>query len=104
MGVGFMTEQERQQLRQLWAQQVEAFLDSGMSQRAWCEQHGLRPNQLGYWLRKVRSEQIAGNSPRWISLEAVPATSSGVALRIGNVALELQRGFDQEVLARLSAC
>ena len=66
-----MTEQGRQQLRQLWAQRVEAFLDSGMSQRAWCEQHGLRPNQLGYWLRKFRSEQIAENSPRWISLEAV---------------------------------
>ena len=95
-----MTEQERQQLRQLWAQRVEVFLDSGMSQKTWCEQHGLRPNQLGYWLRKFRSEQIAENSPRWISLDAVPATSSGVALRIGDVALELQRGFDQEVLAR----
>lgn len=53
-----MTEQERQQLRQLWAQRVEVFLDSGMSQKTWCEQHGLRPNQLGYWLRKFRSEQL----------------------------------------------
>ncbi|MGI6567348.1 MAG: IS66 family insertion sequence element accessory protein TnpA [Limnochordia bacterium] len=41
-----MTKEARQERRELWAERIEAFLSSGLSQRAWCREHGLRPNQL----------------------------------------------------------
>ena len=91
-----MTEKSKQEL---WAERIEAFLSSGLSQRAWCEQQGLRPSQLRYWLRKFRTETKQGTLVRWLSLDAVAPSGSGVSLRIGNVVLEIQRGFDQEVLA-----
>lgn len=91
-----MTEKTKQEL---WAERIEDFLASGLSQRAWCEQQGLRPNQLRYWLRKFRAETGPGTHIRWVSLDAIAPSGLGVSLRIGNVMLEIQRGFDQEVLA-----
>ena len=31
-----------QELRELWAERIEDFRASGLSQRAWCREHGLR--------------------------------------------------------------
>ncbi|HOA53955.1 MAG TPA: hypothetical protein PKI05_17005 [Thermogutta sp.] len=52
--------------RELWAERIEAFLASGLSQRAWCQEHGLRQNQLGYWLRKLKPELAMPKKSRWI--------------------------------------
>lgn len=91
-----MTEKTKQEL---WTERIEAFLASGLSQRAWCEKQGLRPNQLGYWLRKFRAETPSLKNSRWVSLDNIAPAGSGVLLHIGNVTLEVQRGFDQQVLA-----
>lgn len=93
-----MTKEARQELRELWAERVQDFLASGLSQRAWCREQGLRPNQLGYWLRKLEAETKPAQSGRWVRLYSVGHSGSGVVLRIGTVVLEIQRGFDQEVL------
>jgi hypothetical protein len=54
-----VTKEARQELRELWAERVEAFLASGLSQRAWCREHGLKQERLSYWLRKFRAEASA---------------------------------------------
>jgi hypothetical protein len=54
-----VTKEARQELRELWAKRVEAFLASGLSQRAWCREHGLKQERLSYWLRKFRAEASA---------------------------------------------
>ena len=64
-------------------------------------EHGLRPNQLWYWLRKFSTEANQPQNGRWIQLDSLAPTGSGVVLRIGNVALEVQRGFDPQVLTEV---
>ena len=96
-----MTKEARQELRELWAERIEDFRASGLSQRAWCRKHGLRPNQLWYWLRKFETETNQPQNGIWIQLDSLAPTGSGVVLRIGNVALEVQRGFDPQVLTEV---
>ncbi|WP_422448561.1 MULTISPECIES: IS66 family insertion sequence element accessory protein TnpA [unclassified Endozoicomonas] len=45
--------------KEQWLQRIEAWHDSGLSQKAWCRQNGVRPSQLGYWKKKL----WAGNAP-----------------------------------------
>lgn len=87
--------------QELWAERIEEFRARGMSQSAWCREHNLRPNQLGYWLRKLTNEANSPKTSRWISLDTIASAGSGVSLRIGNLVLEVQRGFDQQVLAEV---
>jgi len=39
-----VTKEARQERRELWAERIEAFLASGLSQRAWCREHGVNAN------------------------------------------------------------
>jgi hypothetical protein len=94
-----VTKEARQELRELWAKRVEAFLASGLSQRAWCREHGLKQERLSYWLRKFRAEASAKHNGRWLQLDSLAPSGSGVSLRIGGLTLEVQRGFDPQVLA-----
>ena len=43
--------------RQAWAQHVQAWRGSGLTQVAYCQQHELKPKALAYWIR--RSKQTA---------------------------------------------
>lgn len=95
-GVGFLSNKQKQEL---WNNRIQDFLASGQSQKAWCEQHGLRSNQLGYWLRKLKTDTDPHGNGRWISLDTIAPSGSGVSLRVGNVTFEVERGFDQQVLA-----
>ena len=96
-----MTKEARQELRELWAERIDDFGASGLGQRAWSREHGLRPNQLWYWLRKFETETNQPQNGIWIQLDSLAPTGSSVVLRIGNVALEVQRGFDPQALTEV---
>lgn len=95
-GVGFLSNKQKQEL---WNERIKDFRASGLSQKAWCEQEGFNAGQLGYWLRKLQAATEAPNHSRWVNIEAIAPSGSGISLRIGNVVLEVERGFDQKVLA-----
>ena len=40
----------------LWAEQIHAFQESGLSRKDWCQQNEIPPSTLGYWIRKIQSE------------------------------------------------
>ena len=63
-----MTKEARQELREVWAERIEDFRASGLSQWAWCREHGLRPNQLWYWLRKFETETNQPQNGIWTQL------------------------------------
>ena len=86
------------QKQELWNERIQDFRTSGLSQKAWCEEHGLQVGQLGYWLRKSKTQASSSNG-RWLSLDTIALPGSGISLRIGSMVLEIERGFDQEVLA-----
>ena len=42
----------------LWADRIQAFQESGLSRKDWCQQNGIPQSTLGYWLRKIQSETL----------------------------------------------
>ena len=101
-----MTNKEKNiQRQQLWKERTLAFEASGQSQRAWSQEQNLPEHQLSYWLGKFRSESATSveskASSSWLEVKPevqnLPATS-GISLRFGSVVLEVQRGFDINVL------
>lgn len=86
------------QKQELWNERIQEFRASGLNQKAWCEEQGLQIGQLGYWLRKSKTEANSNNG-RWLNLNTIAPSGSGISLRIGSMVLEIERGFDQEVLA-----
>ena len=39
-----------------WADQIQAFQESGLSRKEWCLQNQIPQSTLGYWIRKSQSE------------------------------------------------
>jgi len=90
-----MANQEKQMLPD---ERIKAFLASGQSQAAWCQEQGLQANQLGYWLRKYEARMSQSSGKRWVSMESESHSHSGVSLSIGNIVLDIEPGFVRQVL------
>lgn len=45
-----------------WQNHIEQQQASGLNQQAYCEQHNLKPHQLGYWRRKLLSGEVQPDS------------------------------------------
>ncbi len=98
-----MTREER---RQMWTQRVEAFLAGGQSTTEWCAQHDINPNQLRYWLRKLRDQEKEGTSPQWLSVAIDSGGQSpegALRVRVGPAAIEVAAGYDPRLLKELVA-
>ena len=39
----------------LWADRIQAFQESGLSRKDWCQQNEIPQSTLGYWIRKLQS-------------------------------------------------
>lgn len=39
----------------LWADRIQAFQESGLSRKDWCQQNEIPQSTLGYWIRKIQS-------------------------------------------------
>ncbi|WP_234969858.1 IS66 family insertion sequence element accessory protein TnpA [Alicyclobacillus vulcanalis] len=50
-----MSHQER---RERWREHIAAFYDSGLSASQFCAEHGLKPHQFRYWLRRHRNAPV----------------------------------------------
>ena len=79
--------------KSFWQGQVADWQDSGLTQKAYCEEQGLRYTAFGYWVRKLR--RAAEPSPRkkpTCFVPVVPDTATGLSLTLPN-GLEI-RGID----------
>ena len=53
-----------QTIPEFWMQRVNAWHQSGLSQKAWCDQQGVSPSQFSYWKRKLQAVHVnAENTP-----------------------------------------
>jgi hypothetical protein len=48
---------DSRQKRQFWKSHVEQWQQSGLSQRAYCRNHGLKPDRFYYWRRRIQDPQ-----------------------------------------------
>lgn len=89
---------------QYWQQQVDIFEKSGLSRKAFCEQKQIKISTLEYWRRKQnkhsqRSRQE--NAGEWIPIQIKDSKSSGIVLRVGRIAIEINQGFDRALLVEV---
>lgn len=93
------------QKRVLWQERIALFQESGQSVATWCSEQDIPEHQLRYWLRKNMAKQnntTVNASSRWVALESPEESlSTGITLKIGSLRLEIQRGFDPQVLTEV---
>ena len=96
-----------QEITEYWRGQVQAYERSGVSRKKYCERKQIKIYQLDYWRRKLRRARAAeaASTTEWIPLqiqdERVGERAAGIWLRIGRVAIEVEPGFDRELLAEV---
>lgn len=89
-----------QEKSRFWEAHVHGWRSSGLTQAAYCREHGLKIKSFGNWKQKP----TACAAP--VSLAEVPAAifpfAKPIRLNIGErYRIEIERGFDCETLGRL---
>jgi transposase len=89
-----------------WRSHIAGWRESGLNQRAYCEQHGLSKSALGWWRSKL-ARQAAGNFTL-VPLPFLKGTvvrnriATGLTLVVGNhYRIEVGDDFHATTLARL---
>lgn len=104
-----MTKNERIELRKLWEARVKEFLASGQTRAHWCANHQLKIHQLQYWIKKFRSTPCStpstSHANNWLSAEwkeeNIAPSCAPLQLRYGQATLDIQPGFDPELLKKV---
>ena len=71
--------------RQYWREHVSAWQRSGLSQAAYCRQHGLIPRQLGYWVRHGGADacDVSADALTLVPARVQPAGGEALVLQNG---------------------
>lgn len=96
-----MSQQELEELRQLWTGLVAEFRASGLGQAEWCRQNGYNVRHLHYWLRKCASSSAtAPDTTNWLPVAIGPDrdTDPSLIVRVGSAMIDVQPGFDPNLL------
>jgi len=92
------------ELRSLWEQRFAEYEASGKTIKAWCQEQAVKENQFYYWRKKLRMNQVANNQPvQWLSLELeqVRFAPDSIAVHIGQITIEIKKGFDHHLLREI---
>lgn len=87
---------------------LEAAARSGLPRAQWAHAHGVDARSLNAWRVNLGRRQQRADEPPALRLvelvtgpEPIPATGSGIRVRVGALVVELDRGFDAATLDRL---
>ena len=83
-----------------WHEHVTTWQASGLTQKAYCDEHGLRYSAFGYWVRKLRGATEPPTEKKGAGfVPVIPATvqPTGLILSLPN-GLEI-RGIEAQHLA-----
>ena len=90
---------------QLWSDRIAAWKQSGLTQRAFCEQQQLAFSTFAYW--RGRLKQLQSADDRDGKVHFLPVTfkqdnATALTLHInGRHSIEIKAGFDPDLLARV---
>lgn len=89
----------------VWRQRLDDLAQSGLSVREWCQARGISKSQYTYWRRRIaEAEAAAPERATWLSIPAAASTaSSSLTLRIAGAQIDLQPGFDPDLLRSVVA-
>jgi hypothetical protein len=87
---------------------IEAWQVSGLSQRVYCQQHGLNAKTFATWLRIYRAERMNVKAPTLIPIEIIkPAVSATESLYLrgsNGHTLQLPANVSPQWLGELLKC
>jgi hypothetical protein len=94
-----------QETARYWQRHIEAFKTSGLTREAYSKQAHIHVYQLDYWRKKANRpsgsiEKVSSN--HWVPLNISDEPTnkdSHIDLWIGQVRVEIKRGFDTKLLA-----
>jgi|SRR4051794_24137883 hypothetical protein len=66
-------------IRQQMFAHIDEWQQSGLSQKAWCEQHNMRYHVFHYWYKCYRDMQSASKEPQFIPLNIQPSLAASAA-------------------------
>jgi hypothetical protein len=78
--------QYAEQVQQQMFSMIGCWQQSGLSQKAYCEQNGIRYHVFHYWYKRYREKQIPQKEAGFVSLTLPPSVCSSAA---GSAAVEL---------------
>lgn len=72
--------------RQFWSKHIKDWRTSGQTQAAYCQQNGLRPNQLTYWKKifSVQSEEDGVSPGGFVGVEVAEPALYGLRIQLPN--------------------
>lgn len=80
-------------LKRQWAEKIAVWQQSGLSIAAWCRQNDENYHRFLYWRRRLQPAAKPGGHFVELTLE-----SPALALACNGVTLQIERGFDHELL------
>jgi|WetSurMetagenome_2_1015567.scaffolds.fasta_scaffold1741356_1 transposase-like protein len=94
----------REEYRRKWARLVRAQESSGLTVSKWCRQNGLNEKTFRRWKKELTSKtQQTTEAPAsgWCQIQTRPSSEKPASLKLvvnGQVTIELQTGFDRQLL------
>jgi hypothetical protein len=83
-----------------WRRHVEQCARSGLSQAAYCREHGLAVSKFGYWHRKLAAVKTSDWLP--VEITSVPTNVATIDLVLaGDRCLRIAVGFDEGLLRQV---
>ena len=90
--------------KRLWSDRITSWKESGLTQRAYCEQHQLALGTFAYWrgrLKKLEAGDHTGK-PRFLPVSLMQRSDPSLTLLInGRHQIEIQSDFDPDFLSKV---
>ena len=67
-----------------WREHVEQWQSSGLSQKAYCKQHDLKPHNLSYWKNKLDAQREAKATGGFVAVALESTLPQGLSLHLSN--------------------
>lgn len=68
---------------------IASWQQSGLTRKAYCEQHSIRYHVFHYWYKKYRDSQLSDKQPGFIPLQVKPASAAPITPAAAGVHTEL---------------
>ncbi|NLV16103.1 MAG: IS66 family insertion sequence element accessory protein TnpB [Syntrophomonadaceae bacterium] len=90
-------------LQKEWEQRFLDYQRSGLSIVAWCRKHSLPVSRFYYWRRRLNPKPKTNNAAvKWLPLDVrTRFDSKTVMIHVGQISVEVQDGFDHELLGQV---
>ena len=86
---------------QQWALVIKECADSGLTNKEYCQQHGISEKSYYYWLRKLRKQVCEEAAPQIAAIDSVPKTDEVLRIEYKGAELKLPTDVDMNAVAAI---